>query len=231
MSAITTYHRDLFVVAQSKLDAMTESDLTELVKETNGKSVQAAKQTLLHVAQTGLVLIVLKEKKGHGRFMKEVERLTGIHHRTANNYMAIARQYRNVSKMKNVSDALRYLREVSTRAQRLDEGSSLAPSKPDLPLGATYQEAEIVESPSPVTIEAEIVESSISDAQDDEMEVMVVDGTKVDEVIEKENPWDTSRQAIAELAKLDDKISSPLGDVLAYIEKRWKLTFNLKTRK
>lgn len=170
MSAITTqsFHKDLFVVAQSKLDAMTDSELTALAKETNGKSLQAAKQTLLHVAQTGLVLIAIKEKRGHGNFMSEISIRVGITQRTANNYMAIARHYRNFSNLKNVSDALRYIKAAASTARGLDEylyppkiaTPSPAPSRPTLSLGATYQDAEIVEPAEPATIEAhaEVIE-------------------------------------------------------------------------
>ena len=46
-------HRDLDVCGVEKLQGMTRDELVALVKDTNSKATKAAKQTLLHVGQTG----------------------------------------------------------------------------------------------------------------------------------------------------------------------------------
>jgi hypothetical protein len=189
-----TVHNDINVVGVEKLASMTQTELVGLVKDANSKATKAAKQTLLHVGQTGLALIYLKEKMGHGEFMRSVECITGISQRTANNYMAIARQYGNVSNLRGVSDALRYIREASGRAKELDERDQARelPSKsitPPAPAPAPV-EVDIVppspahRSPAPLVIDAELVEPAAAspdeaepDQDEAEPDAMVVDGT------------------------------------------------------
>ena len=169
--------------------------------------------------EIGMLLKHCKETLPHGGFMSWVKERLEISHRSATNYMklhdlSLAGKLANVA---NLNDAYRLI----SSAPKIATPPAPRPSAPRPAPAAVTIEAEIVEPPAPA-IETEPI--------DDEPEPLVVDGTS-DEIIEKENPWVTSRQAIAELAKLDGKISSPLGDVLAYIEKRWDLTFNLKVQK
>ncbi len=215
MSAITTS-------GLPDYQGMTLNDLKDGIRSENTKARSMARKSLEHVRTCGEMLIAMKGRVEHGSWICELK-LIGIERKTASNYMRIAERWETVSHLnRGVKDALTLLcREDAPPTPAPSPRPSPASSKPPLPLGATYQDAEIVE-PSAPDIQPE--------PQDDEPEPLVVDGTS-DEIIEKENPWVTSRQAIAELAKLDGKISSPLGDVLAYIEKRWDLTFNLKVRK
>jgi hypothetical protein len=148
LSAITTtstFHKDLIVVDHSRLDGMSQGELVELAKDINGKAIKAAKQTLIHAGQTGIVLIALKAKIPHGQFLKYVEHLTEIPARTAQTYMSIATNYATVAHLRGVRDAIRYIRESSGRANRLTAIESL-PSPAPRP------------SPVPVILDAEIVE-------------------------------------------------------------------------
>ena len=182
-----------------------------------------ANEGIGHMIEAGKLLTLLKGRLPHGQFIKLALSETQLSRSTISRYMQMAANAPRVGHLKSGRDAIETIAALSREIAAPAPAPRPAPasSKPPLPLGATYQDAEIVEQEAPV-IEPEPI--------DDETEPLVVDGTS-DEIIEKENPWVTSRQAIAELAKLDGKISSPLGDVLAYIEKRWDLTFNLKVQK
>ena len=173
-------HRDLDVCGVEKLQGMTRDELVALVKDTNSKATKAAKQTLLHVGQTGIALIYLKERMGHGKFMRYVECQTGISQRTANNYMAIARHYGNVSNLRGVSDALGYIRKASGNSVNLKEPLPWAlPCKATTPTPPTYIEAEIAEPDRPTADEAEDITAQALPAHDDpEPDALVVDGTK-----------------------------------------------------
>jgi hypothetical protein len=174
MSAITstsTFHKDLIVVDHSRLDGMSQGELVELAKDINGKAIKAAKQTLIHAGQTGIVLIALKAKIPHGQFLKYVEHLTEIPPRTAQTYMSIATNYATVAHLRGVRDAIRYIRESSGRANKLT-----AIESPPAPAPRP--------SPVPVILDAEIVGPSAPAPapapapQDDEPEPLVVDGEK-----------------------------------------------------
>jgi hypothetical protein len=186
------FHKDLIVVDQTQLENMTQGELVELAKETNSKAVKAAKQTLLHAGQTGIILIALKDKLGHGKFMKMVEGLTDIGHRTATTYMMIARNYGSVSNLRGVRDAVRFIKDAASEPKE-DAPALPIPSTPStpqspLPMGAVHQDAEIVE---PLTeketarlaeLEA-IIENGIRDCPEmfggtSNTEPLVVDGTK-----------------------------------------------------
>jgi hypothetical protein len=170
-------HRDLDVCGVEKLQGMTHDELVALVKDANSKATKAAKQTLLHVGQTGIALIYLKERMGHGKFMRYVECQTGISQRTANNYMAIARHYGNVSNLRGVSDALGYIRKASG-----NERASLPwalPCKASTPTPPTSIEAEIAEPDRPTADEAKDITAQALPANDDpEPDALVVDGSK-----------------------------------------------------
>jgi hypothetical protein len=168
---VRMYHKDLESgISASKLHSMTLTELSAHIKESNGKAVKLAKQSLALVGQTGLALIALKEKLGHGRFMREVECQTGIHHRTATNYMKIADQYGNVSNLRGVRDALKYIGNAAKAATAADESefSSTAP----LPECLTTTPAP----PLSVIVDADVVDVELD--ADDGPPVLTVDGTK-----------------------------------------------------
>ena len=224
MSAITTTTTTTTASTSTYLETATE-DLRKDIMAENLKARSAAKKSLQHIRACGEMLIELKARAGHGNFRFELNQLR-IKSSTAANYMKVAANIQHVGHLgSGMRDALKLLTKGDAQIEESEESQLPPPApRPSAPRP----------SPAAVTLEAEIVEPDHPviepEPQDDEPEPLVVDGTS-DEIIEKENPWVTSRQAIAELAKLDGKISSPLGDVLAYIEKRWDLTFNLKVRK
>jgi hypothetical protein len=173
MNAITTqsFHKDLIVVDHSKLDGMSQSQLVELAKDINGKAIKAAKQTLIHAGQTGIVLLALKEKIPHGQFLKYVESLTEIPARTAQTYMSIAANYATVAHLRGVRDAIRFIREAAGNANRQTALESESPPAPRPSPAPVTIDAEIVsESPAPVSIEVKITEPA--------PETIVVDGSK-----------------------------------------------------
>ena len=200
MSAITTFHKDLIVVDQTQLENMTQGELVELAKENNGKAIKAAKQTLIHAGQTGIVLIALKAKIPHGQFLKCVETLTEIPSRTAQTYMSIATKYATVAHLRGVRDAIRYIRESSSTAKRLaayeDPIKTLPAPRPST--GAVIIDAEIVEpltekeTARPAELEA-IIENGIRDCPEmfddaDDIEPLVVDESKTEPAPKEKNP-------------------------------------------
>ncbi len=146
---IEKIHSDLVVVDPVKLADMSVADLMALAKETNSRATKAAKQTLVHVGQTGVVLIELKNRLPHGTFMLEVKCRTDIDHRTASNYMLIARHFGNVSNLRGVRDALRYIHDAATTAKR--GGNPPPPAAPASRPADIEVEAEIVERPATAT--------------------------------------------------------------------------------
>jgi len=221
MSTIITtqfFHKDLLVVDQSKLDVMSQRELVELAKDINGNAIRSAKQTLMYAGQTGFVLIALKEKIPRGRFLKYVEKLTEIPVRTAQTYMSIAVNYATVAHLGGVRDAIRFIRDASGRAKRL-AGQSPAPSPQ-----ATY---------APLVIEAEIVESS-PEQIDDEPEVVVVDGvaeaTEAPERKSKRLPkyipndaeelWMQAKVRLDNILPSDISREKTLNEVIAYCHGR-----------
>jgi hypothetical protein len=149
---IEKIHSDLVVVDPVKLADMAVADLMALAKETNGRATKAAKQTLVHVGQTGVVLIELKNRLPHGNFMIEVKHHLDIDHRTASNYMLIARHFGNVSNLRGVRDALRYISDAARMAKDRES------PPPALPTTTVLPEPPAASPRLPqITLDAEIV--------------------------------------------------------------------------
>lgn len=182
--------------------------------------------------EAGRILSILKSRLQHGQFIKMALEQTRLSRSTISRYMQMAANDSRVGHLQSGRDAMAAITALSREfvpQQRATSPVIIDAEMVHPSTAMTIPEPQHSEYPSG---EAELPMPESEPIN--EPETVIVDGTKEDklpEEVDKENPWDISRQAIAELMKLDDKISSPLGDVLAYIEKRWLLTFNLKNRK
>ena len=143
MSAITTS-------GLPDYQGMTLNDLKDGIRSENTKARSMARKSLEHVRTCGEMLIAMKGRVEHGSWICELK-LIGIERKTASNYMSIAERWETVSHLnRGVKDALTLLcREDAPPAPAPSPRPSPASSKPPLPLGATYQDAEIVEPSAP----------------------------------------------------------------------------------
>ena len=251
------YHKDLEVdmPAQKLFFDLTEPELLARIATTNRLAVKTAKQSLVLIGQTGLGLLALKRRLGHGRFMKEVREKTDIEHRTAVNYMRIASNFGNVSNLRGVRDALKFISNAAKNAEPADsrefDGGQMS--------GAIFQtakegrlaiptvDAEVmgVEPPTPadkVLPAADAAAAEIGDHSDD-IQPLVVDDIKAkdcprlpkpessEDEPEGPNPWDISRRVVELLNQLEPHSSSPLGDILICLQDRFGITFSRRDQK
>ena len=214
-TTIGAFHRDVMIVDAAKLAGMSQSELVALAKETNTIAVKAAKQTLLHAGQTGFVLLAIKDKITHGMFMSSVESLTGIHHRTASNYMNIARHYGNVSNLRGVRDALHFIKDASAQSGRTEDGLSAPDARPTQPTNGLVPARA-------ATIEAETVEP----------ETLVVEGIKNDDApANTPSCWNIAREFIASLKALPPTQEwGAICDVMQYCNDRLAELDKLSTK-
>jgi hypothetical protein len=85
-----------------ELSASKSSDIRDLIQEANDHhnlAITAAKNTLVHARDSGIVLLELKERCQHGSLTKMIEDNDGglnMSMRTAQRYMQIAREYDSI---------------------------------------------------------------------------------------------------------------------------------------
>jgi Protein of unknown function (DUF3102) len=123
----------------------------------------------------GELISKVKADLPHGTFMNWVQQNLKFSHKTATNYIRIydLDEAGKLETVANISEAYKLITSPPKIAT-----SPPAPSKPASPL---VIEAEIVEPPKPATIEAnaEVIASRpMPEPVDDELEAVVVDGTK-----------------------------------------------------
>lgn len=152
------------VIRSAAYDSMSTCELKEDIIKENAKAISTAKKSLEHVRNCGEMLIALKEKAGHGQWKFAPMELK-MSQKTISNYMRIASNWQRVAVLdRGLKDALKVLaREESPPSKPSPTSSSVRTSSPPavieaeakppasstpkdaLPLGATYEEAEIVE--------------------------------------------------------------------------------------
>lgn len=185
------------------LSIPADDPLVVEIKTEAAKADKKARETVSSFRKLGELLIELKKRVPHGSFMTEVEKLTGIPHRSATRYMAMVSQKPRRSQLTD-KPAEAYLRkciDVKAADKMAKTGQFENSTRPA------------------VTIDAEVVEP------EDDPQPLVVDGTA-----DQSNPWDIAREFIAKLKGMSPQHErQALCDMLDHCNKRIEELNTLKS--
>jgi len=214
----------------------SHEDLIDGIKKASGKARAKGLEMIEHMKRAGHMLIELKTRLPHGRFMDEAEYQTNLPHRTITRYMEMARGTLPHKTVKTGERGGRKDRTIGfikdTEFLFLDGGESGKMATVANLETTEADDAEIVSTskpppPPPAIIDAEVVEPPAEVMQEDEPDPVVVDECNSARrppmrVIESEgmNIWKLAKSHLDRINKNDEFREKSLKACIEYCEGR-----------
>ena len=167
--------------AQSDLSAYAMMDLPQLsgaIQWEQHKVLKCIETAVSHAATCGEMLIEAKKRVPHGAWTKWIEDNTDLSHRTVSDYMTLGANSQRAANLGSIREALKLIAGEKAEERTRIHSETYVPFLGEELVAVKAEPSKAApRQPPAIILEAEIVEPA-PEPQDDEHEVVVVDGTR-----------------------------------------------------